>query len=88
MKSFDQPWRPQLDWSAPAGRVLDQLVEALPANRKWEILVSKIKRLEEKDLRAFKLVREKTGHPDEAEMIQALQAANVAERFKESTLPA
>lgn len=39
MTSFDQPWRPQLDWSAPAGRVLDQLVEALPTNRKWEIIV-------------------------------------------------
>jgi len=156
MTSFDQPWRPQLDWSAPAGRVLDQLVAALPPTRTWEIivfgssplqlgvdarflsgdvdvipdeditsyceqagllkgaaeiyiepctvaaftaspdwfvrafrcarqhvrftfphpidiLVSKIKRLEEKDLRAFRLVREKTGHPNEAELIQALR---------------
>ena len=39
MISFDQPWQPQLDWSAPAGRVLDRLVDALPANRKWEIIV-------------------------------------------------
>ena len=156
MKSFAQPWRPELDWAAPAGRVLGQLVDALPANRRWEIivfgssplqlgidsrflsgdvdvisdeditahcgrakllkgqaaiyvepctsaaftaspdwfvrafrcerrhvtftfphpidiLVSKIKRLEEKDLRAFQLVRENTGHPSEAELIQALR---------------
>jgi hypothetical protein len=156
MTSFDQPWRPELDWSAPAGKVLDKLVEALPPNRTWEIivfgssplqlgvdscflsgdvdvisnedittfcqragllkeqapvyiepctsaaftvspdwffrafrcqrrhvnftfphpidiLVSKIKRLEEKDLRAFKLVREKTGHPTEDDLITALR---------------
>jgi hypothetical protein len=156
MTSFDQPWRPQLDWSAPAGRVLDQLVDALPSHYLWEIivfgssplqlgvdsrflsgdvdvipngeitthcqragllkgqaaiyvepctsiaftaspdwfvrafrctrqhvnftfphpidiLVSKIKRLEEKDLRAFKLVREKTGHPTEDDLIVALR---------------
>lgn len=156
MTSFDQPWRPELDWSAPAGKVLGRLVEALPPNRTWEIivfgssplqlgvdsgflsgdvdvisdediwahceragllkeqtplyiepcasiaftaspdwfmrafrcqrqhvnftfphpidiLVSKIKRLEEKDLRAFKLVREKTGHPTEDDLIVALR---------------
>lgn len=156
MSSFDQPWRPELDWNAPAGRVLDRLVNALPPDRSWEIivfgssplqlgvdasflsgdvdvistdditgfcdehgllkgqapiyiepctsiaftaspdwfvrafrcqrrhviftfphpidiLVSKIKRLEEKDLRAFRLVRDKTGHPSEAELVLALQ---------------
>jgi hypothetical protein len=138
-------WRPEINWQTPAGQLLEKLVDCLPADRPWriivfasslsrvvviaqydlesfcraagllegqarhyvelctaaaftvsadltnraceiqrrhvafvlphpiDILVAKIKRLDEKDLRAFHLVRDKLGHPTEDEMINALR---------------
>jgi hypothetical protein len=156
MPSFEERWQPEINWDTPAGRTIDKLVEALPKDRPWtiivfgssplqlaldpdflsgdvdvissidiqehcrragllkeqtslyiepctpaaftaspdwpvracelqrrhvhfilphpiDILVSKIKRMEEKDLQAFRLVRAKTGHPNEDELIVALR---------------
>jgi len=41
----------------------------------WDVLVSKLQRLEEKDLDAFRKVIERTGHPTESDFLRHLQKA-------------
>ncbi len=37
--SWTQPWQPQLNWSTPAGKLLDRLIAALPPDRAWRLIV-------------------------------------------------
>jgi hypothetical protein len=67
-------FRSALDWRARAVECerhghLFRLVHP------WDILASKLQRLEEKDVAAFQLVLAKTGHPTEEEFMDHLQKA-------------
>jgi hypothetical protein len=67
-------FRSTVDWKERAvlvGRHGHQIRLVHP----WDVLVSKLQRLEEKDVEAFKLVIAQTGHPTEAEFIAQLQKA-------------
>ena len=67
-------FRSTFDWQARAIEVerhghLFRLVHP------WDVLVSKLQRLEDKDFNAFRLVIAKTGHPTEQEFLRHLQKA-------------
>src|SRR6185369_3555625 len=59
-------FRSTLDWLARAIEV-ERHGHRLRFVHPWDVLVSKLQRLEEKDLEAFKLVIDRTAHPTEEE---------------------
>ena len=61
-------WR-QRCWTTQVGRV------RLTLPHPTDLLIAKLHRLADKDLAAFRLVIERTGHPTEEEMREELQAA-------------
>ena len=63
------PLWPRRAWSTQVGNVRLTLPHPI------DILIAKLHRLEEKDLRAFRLVIERTGHPTEDEMRRELRAS-------------
>ncbi len=67
-------FRSALGWEERAQRIL-RCGHTFVFPHPWDILVSKIGRLEEKDLEAFRLVIRKTGHPTAAEFSTHLQMA-------------
>ena len=69
-----QTFRSTSDWAARAVLV-ERHGHLLRFVHPWDILVSKLQRLEEKDVEAFKLVIHQTGHPSESEWIRHLQKA-------------
>lgn len=67
-------FRSALGWEDRAQRI-ERCGHTFVFPHPWDILVSKIGRLEEKDLEAFRLVIRKTGHPTAAEFSTHLQMA-------------
>jgi hypothetical protein len=63
-----------IDWQSRAIRV-ERHGHTFRFVHPWDVLVSKLQRLEEKDLNAFRIVTEKTGHPTEEEFARHLQLA-------------
>jgi len=63
-----------IDWSTRAIKV-ERHGHLFRFVHPWDVLVSKLQRLEEKDLNAFRVVIEKTGHPTEEEFTRHLQLA-------------
>lgn len=65
-------FRPGPDWGVRAQRFQLNGVELVfPAP--LDLLIAKLHRLDEKDLRAFELVRQKTGQPGEMELLEELR---------------
>jgi hypothetical protein len=67
-------FRSTFDWRARAIEV-ERHGHLLRFVHPWDVLVSKLQRLEEKDLAAFRIVIAKTGHPTEQEFRRHLQKA-------------
>jgi len=67
-------FRSTIDWPLRAVQV-ERAGHILRFVHPWDVLVSKLQRLEEKDIDAFRLVIQKTGHPTEAEFLLHLQKA-------------
>jgi hypothetical protein len=67
-------FRSTSDWRARAIEV-ERNGHLLRIVHPWDVLVSKLQRLEEKDLDAFRKVIERTGHPTESEFLRHLQKA-------------
>ncbi len=71
---YDLNFRTSPRWLGRAATIpLEGRILILP--HPIDILIGKLHRLEPKDLKAFHLVRDVTGHPTESELIEELQAA-------------
>jgi hypothetical protein len=67
-------FRSTFDWRARAIEV-ERHGHLFRIVHPWDVLVSKLQRLEEKDLNAFRMVIARTGHPTEQEFLRHLQKA-------------